>query len=255
MGNLKTIEKICVSGRTDRGLVRERNEDDWNCLLNEGFVVLADGMGGHRAGNIASREAVSRCCSSIERLMKVDQGCWNSLNDLCSVLRFVIKDASKHVWKMSRKESSCKGMGSTLCCLLFYREYVIRGHVGDSRIYRLREGVLERLTQDDTVVQKLVKEGELNEEDARKSSERHVLTQAIGVSPLITPTLAVDTFEPEDLYLLCSDGLTEHLSDEYMQSILQQEPDLDRATQRLIDAAKMQGGVDNVTAVVVQPES
>lgn len=241
-------------GLSDRGLVRIRNEDSWNFLPTHRFAVLADGMGGHRAGDVAARAVVRHCCSSIQRLITPPKSQWDSLEDLSLVLRFVIKDTHKYVHRLAGSRSSWRGMGSTLCCLLFHEDSVIIGHVGDSRVYRFREGQLKRLTRDDTLARDLIDEGSIDEREARRCAERHILTQAVGIDFLIDPTLTVERVEPQDQYLLCSDGLTEHLADSTVQHILGLAKSPEQAVAELVEATIADGGLDNVTVVLVSPE-
>lgn len=247
------VQSIEVYGRSDRGLVRPRNEDCWGQVLEQNFVVLADGMGGHRAGDIAAQAAVDHCCLMVNRVLGSEQRQdWDSLDAMISVLRFVIKDVNKKVHSMGKKRPDWKGMGTTLCCLLFQDNDLIYAHIGDSRIYRFRQNRLEQLTRDHTMVRDLIDGGDLDEESAKKSNKRHILTQALGVGRLIDPSLGITTCKPGDRYVLCSDGLNEHLSNDEVADCLRRY-DSNAAVHRLVDEAKRRGGNDNITVVIAEP--
>lgn len=249
------LQSIRVHACSDPGLVRPRNEDRWGQLLEQNFVVLADGMGGHRAGHIAAQAAVDRCCELVEEVFGPERcGEWDSQEAIISVLRYVIKEVNKTVYSMGLREPEWKGMGTTLCCLFFQGKDLYYAHIGDSRIYRYRQGQLQQLTRDHTRVRDMIDEGNLDEDEARQSTQRHILTQAVGVGRLIDPSLGISTCQEGDRYLLCTDGLTEHLSNQDIACCLHAF-DSDEAVERLVEEAKLRGGNDNVTVVIAEPRS
>ncbi len=247
--------RIHACGLSDIGLVRPRNEDVWGQLTALHFYVLADGMGGHVAGDIAAREAVDCALRTFTRVLGPEGQERDSVQEVMSVLRFVVKDANKHVFTMQKENAAITGMGTTLCCCCFYGDYVIYAHVGDSRIYRSRSGELVRLTQDHSLAQWLVDVDGWQEEDAVEAVGRHIVTKAIGIDPYVDPSLDVLKVTCGDRYLLCTDGLTDLVTDEEIEQLLAANPDNLKASQALINCAKERGGVDNITVVIITVEA
>lgn len=221
--------------QTDIGLVRNNNEDAFESLTEQRFFALADGMGGHKAGEVASHEAVTFMCASIEELfISVNKDASLYTNQLGSLLEEYIKNTNTWIHCLSKKRKAFQGMGTTLSTALFYDSQMIIGHVGDSRIYRLREGRLTQLTKDHSI-------------------GRHTLTQAIGTSLHIAPQIEVVPVKSGDVYLMCSDGLPDLLSDEEIKKRIN-PLDIRSSTDHLIDGAKAAGGYDNITVVLLKVE-
>jgi len=221
-------------GISDIGLLRANNEDVWIALPEFGFFALADGMGGHKAGEVAARE-------TIEQLSKAVQAPRFSLLE-------AIERANAWVFKESR-QALYKGMGTTLCCLHWTATTVTYAHVGDSRIYRFRNDQLELLTQDHSLHAKLLSSG-LNSKTPYPY--KNVITRAIGTAKHIHPEITSTPFEPGDLFLLCSDGLSDALPLEDMEKIIQRSETLELMASRLIEKAKIKGSRDNITALLVK---
>ena len=243
-----------VYGLTHQGLVRERNEDYWSHVPGHGFICLADGMGGHRAGDVAAEQAVKYSCDLVRNLLQNPNEQWDSPDAWISIMRYVFKETNKNVLRLAQSRSDWKGMGTTLCCLFFHGQQLYHGHIGDSRVYHWRKGSLQCLTRDHTLVRQRIEGGALDENSAKTSSERHILTQAIGVDALIDPSIDVMAFEEGDTFLICSDGLTEHLDDEELASVLANAECVEDAAHQLIETANSCGGTDNVTVVLAQAE-
>lgn len=240
---------VSVYGLSDIGLVRHNNEDVWAQLSNERFYVLADGMGGHQAGEIAAREAVDHLCSSFkQRMTLIDR---RNLREVRQVVFEVIQSVNQIVYRLGMTHEELKGMGTTLCCLLLHEEGVIYGHVGDSRIYRLRGTELIQLTRDDSLLRELIDLGQLNQNQVDTFIYKNIITKAIGTEPFIEPTVQVDTLLAGDVFLMCTDGLTDLLNQEEIRQIMLHSLDRDMAIP-LIRAAKHKGGYDNITVVVVK---
>lgn len=244
-----SIPHIESYGLSDIGPVRANNEDVWAELPEEHFYVLADGMGGHLAGEVAAKEAVLHVCDSMERFLRANP---HPTSDAAkSHLRKALSDANTWIRSLSTHHPDLSGMGTTLCCLLVLGKTVICAHIGDSRIYRFR-GKLERLTQDHSLREELLAQGELTEASAANFPYRNVLTRALGISAHIEPEIQEASFETGDVYFLSSDGLHDALSDKQMETILRQTSSLKEAAITLVDAAKEAGGTDNVTILMLR---
>jgi protein phosphatase len=226
-----------AAGLTDPGLTRAQNEDGF--LVEPPLYAVADGMGGHRAGEIASREALSALVANAPR--QVD----------ANALSRAMRAANRAVIDSAGKSRTRTGMGTTLTAAMVDGTQVLVAHVGDSRAYLLHEGRLTRITEDHSMVADLVRSGTITEEDARFHPQRSVITRALGSDP----DMVADMFEVRasngDRLLLTTDGLTGMIQDDYIAEILAQESDPADAAAKLVEAANRAGGYDNVTVVVV----
>lgn len=242
--------RIRAAGETDVGRVRARNEDALLQRPARGFVAVADGMGGHAAGDIASRIAVDVLDERTAHLP--DSG-------RPEYIRESVLAAHQAILKAADADTSLEGMGTTVTALFVDPDMeparCILVHVGDSRAYRLRAGALEQLTRDQTWVQDQIDAGALSPEQARGHPYSSVITSALGIrnAPVDVQLLAPDC-APGDLFLLCSDGLIARLEDDELRSILVAHHDLHRAARALVDAANEAGGPDNITVALVQLE-
>jgi len=225
------------AGLTDAGLTRPQNED--SLLIEPPLYAVADGMGGHRAGEIASRVALSELLATAPR--SVD----------AKALARGVRAANRAVIESAAKSRTRTGMGTTLTAAMVDGTYVAVAHVGDSRAYLLHDGRLTRVTEDHSMVADLVRQGSITEEDARFHPQRSVITRALGSDP----DMVADVFEVRasagDRLLLATDGLTGMLTDDYIAEILMQERDPESAAAKLIEAANRAGGYDNITVIVV----
>lgn len=246
--------RIEFLGDTNVGYKRERNEDRFGCFGDGQFLVVADGMGGHRGGDVAAETTVSALSFWYERL----EPTWlNSATNevVVEAVKEAIKGINRAIYDMGRQEPNLKGMGTTLCCLLFRGNEALVCHVGDSRIYLYRKGKLKQLTRDDSLVADLLEAGELDEEDVSSFPYRGVLTRAIGMSSAITPHLDLLKVEEGDLFLICSDGLTGMVPRQNLEQLLGDcvsELKLEEGVASLINAALEGGGDDNVTVVLAR---
>ncbi|MFZ0565201.1 MAG: Stp1/IreP family PP2C-type Ser/Thr phosphatase [Chlamydiales bacterium] len=235
-------------GMSDVGLVREQNEDIWAAFPEIGVFLLADGMGGHASGEIAAKEAVDFLSQLIREW---DPSKETTLELGLTFFREAVQKMNHHIFQESQADPSLKGMGTTLCALHFFKFYAILAHVGDSRIYLQRGSKLNRLTEDHSLVSELVEMEAMKAEDAQTFPYKHVLTRAIGTHPVVEPTLNSIIVEPHDLFMLCSDGLTNYVSDKEIAETLATNDSLKAKGQQLINAANNQGGGDNITLILV----
>lgn len=245
--------KILACGFTDVGLVRQNNEDVWTCLPQYGFYVLADGMGGHQAGEVASRETVNALCRIIKR-KKGFQKEGMTLEDVRNGLQQAIIHVNQMIFKMSRSEIELRGMGTTLCCLLFHEKGLVYGNVGDSRIYRLREKKFDQMTKDHSLLREMIDLGQLNETQASDFLYKNIITRAIGTESKVEPSLKTLEVKPNDIYLICSDGLSDLLTRPEMCAIIVGSSSIQDAARKLIASAKEKGGHDNITVVLAKVE-
>jgi len=248
--------RILSSGATDPGKKRANNEDAY--LVNDGLglFAVADGVGGGEAGEVASRIAVDTIAGAMPDLLgdkdrtppaEVRSGDVPEL----AAFRHAVTLANRNIREEAGKDPSRTGMGTTLTALLLARKRAFLVHIGDSRAYRLRGGTLAQLTNDHSVVAEQVRSGLLTPAQARTSPYRHMITQALGIDREAAPDLMEHSVQRDDTFLLCSDGLTEMVGDRDISRILAGSAPRD-AARKLIEAANEQGGVDNITVVVVQ---
>jgi serine/threonine protein phosphatase PrpC len=250
---LRIVPRVKFVARSEIGHARENNEDKFDfyepdeepLLAARGSVYLVcDGMGGHNAGQIASELAAKQFLHAYYHLGGTAQ----------EAARHAILQAHHYIAEMASKIPSRYGMGTTLTALILKQDEGILAHVGDSRCYRLREGVFEQLSRDHTLVAHLVEQGILTPEQARYHPQRNVIRQAVGVadpSEPLEPDIETFALQVGDLYLLCSDGLTDMVDDAEIEAILRDEPPT-RAAWRLVDRALANGGRDNITIVLVR---
>lgn len=239
-------------GRSDIGLVRTLNQDAFAVIDDVGIWAVADGMGGHVGGEVAAQTAITtvqaEARASINRLNHADTPSVDVLTDL-------ISRAHDAILERARSKSKLKGMGTTIVLLAIVSgpaPVAYLAHVGDSRAYRFRSGTLTPMTKDHSLIEKYLERGILTPETAKTHPERHVLTRALGIGSTVHPTITAFPILPDDLVLLCSDGLTKMLEDEDIQAVFAAgERAPIQLCNRLVTAALDRGGEDNVTVVVV----
>ncbi|MDJ0785843.1 MAG: Stp1/IreP family PP2C-type Ser/Thr phosphatase [Myxococcota bacterium] len=236
-----------ASGSTDVGLRRKDNEDTYALAPHLGLFLVADGMGGHLAGQVASHLAAQSALRAVETL----QG---STTSLAEQLRQAVASANRAIHRAACERPDCAGMGTTLVAVLSDGERAALAHVGDSRAYLVRGGRIRQLTDDHSIVGELLRRREISEDAAREHPHRHVLTRALGVRPKVQPDLAELTPNAGDVFVLCSDGLTGHVEDHEIAKALVGEPDLQEVSEGLVDLANGRGGEDNTTVVLVRCE-
>lgn len=231
--------RIRSAARTDIGRARERNEDSY--LARNPLFAVADGMGGHRGGNVASALAVE----TLSRFPLPERAA-------IAVLVEGVKRANEQVLERGTADSDLRGMGTTVTALLADRDRAYLAHVGDSRAYLFRDGELQQLTEDHTLVQRMVREGRITAEEAGRHPQRSVVTRALGVGEDVPVDELTLDLHPSDRILLCTDGLTSMVDREAILAILESEAELQAACDRLVDAANEAGGDDNITVVLLE---
>ncbi len=232
--------KISVGVRSDTGRVREGNEDSF--LARSPLFALADGMGGHVGGEVASQIAIG----------VIEEGPLPALDGDGGTLRQLVRRANQAILDRAGTDRALEGMGTT-CTLLVLDGYEAHlAHVGDSRAYLLRDGHLEQITQDHTLVQRMVQEGRLSPEEALHHPHGNIITRVLGVEPNVEVDIIVRDLQDDDRILLCSDGLTDMITPEDITRILIDKPEPQEAADHLVDAANEAGGQDNITAMVVR---
>jgi protein phosphatase len=236
---------------TDRGRVRPHNEDSILADPAHGFALLADGVGGYNAGEVASHMAVTVIAEGLRAALRQRQTAGAS--DIASLLRHEIEATNAAIHHAGLSHPAYAGMATTLVAAVFHEDRVTVGHVGDSRLYRLRAGVLEPLTRDHSVVQEQVERGMLSAQAARLSPQAHLITRAVGAEAMVEAELHELLVLPGDLYLLCSDGLFNAVEEDAIKGALEGHgTDINAAAQRLVRMANDNGGWDNVSVVLVR---
>jgi serine/threonine protein phosphatase PrpC len=225
------------AARSDVGRKRSGNEDSF--LFEPPLFVVADGMGGAQAGEVASRRLIQAFAPNAGEIVQGH-----------ATMREAIMRANEAIYAAARTNADLHGMGTTATCALFKRGRLMLAHVGDSRAYRLRGGVLTRLTPDHSLVDELVRRGAITEADAEHHPQRSVITRAVGIKPTVEVDEFVHPCAPGDVYLLCSDGLTKMVDEQDILTLLRSPAATDEAAQALIAAANDHGGEDNITVVV-----
>jgi len=235
-----------AAARSDVGRRRRTNEDRYGEDLALGLFLVADGMGGHTAGQVASGLAIETMLEAVR-----EESAGGSLTER---LRSAVARSNEHIFATAEAHAELSGMGTTLVALLVSGARAAVAHVGDSRVYRVRSSRIRQLTDDHSLVGELQRRGEISAAAAREHPHRHVLTRALGVRPEADPDLGELTLGPGDVFVLCSDGLTHHVRDEEIAKAVTGEADLDEACRRLIALANARGGEDNITVLLVRCE-
>lgn len=250
--------KLLLHGKTDVGSVRDHNEDAIGCDENIGLAVLADGMGGHRGGEMASAITVSTVLETVTEKIKnikageTDEDTGYSLESLA--VHEAVALANKNVHDSSEANAQYRGMGTTVVVTLFYDDRFTVAHVGDSRLYRLRDMELEQITRDHSLMQELIDRGFYTPEQARNSLNKNLVTRAIGIDENVQIDIQEDIAMTGDIYLLCSDGVTDMIEDHLIKSaMLENENDLEKAVTEIIRLANEHGGKDNISALLIKP--
>ena len=249
--------KIDFAEITDTGRVREHNEDAIGSVPEIGLMVLADGMGGYNAGEVASGIAVQIVTElatlGANREARDDIDPHSGLMRQSIVLRDAVYRANKIIFQTAQSQTHCEGMGTTIVACMYYDNKVSIAHVGDSRAYRLRGGALEQITADHSLLQELVDRGFYSEEEAQRSTNRNYVTRALGVEPTVEVEVHEHDVLPDDVYLLCSDGLPDMVEDEDIHlTISTFNASLEVVGQQLVDLANDHGGRDNISVMLAQ---
>ncbi len=251
--------RLEVVSQSDPGRLREGNEDAVGCDLHHGVVVLADGMGGYQAGEVAATMAVNIILHGIQEnsadsiAQDADE---SKAHQRAAVLLYdAVTEANRRIFFSAQDNDALCGMGTTVVAIFFHGKRLSIAHVGDSRLYRLREHTLEQLTKDHSVLQELIDHGLFSPEQARHSPNRHLVTRALGVAETVNIELHETAVQSGDIFLLCSDGLSDMLEDRQIEQILvHHQQHMQRAAVRLIQAANEAGGHDNISVILVRAD-
>ncbi len=247
--------KIAVGAKSDVGLKRAHNEDSLCVEPQLGVFVVCDGMGGHNAGEVASRLTSDVVQKHVreqrQRLKAVEAGYDPRFSSATNLLASAIRLANETVYRAAMNRSDYEGMGTTIVAALLDGPVVSIAHVGDSRAYLVREGALAKLTEDHSLVAEQVRRGLLSEEEAEHSPQQNIITRAIGTEATVEVTLKELTLNPGDYLLLCSDGLTKGVSPARILDAIQAAPDPQTASDQLVALANQAGSEDNTTVIVI----
>ena len=242
---------------TDPGRVRDHNEDCIESRPEIGLFVLADGMGGYNAGEVASGMATSLIADGLQEAWKpreVDRMGREEAKSLSEkLIRDQIARSNNAIFTTSQNNPECAGMGTTLVVTHFYDNFMAVAHIGDSRLYRLRDDVMEQVTRDHSLLQEQLDSGLITPEEAKLSQNKNLVTRALGIDPTVEPEIHTYETQEDDIYLLCSDGLSDMVEDEEIRLTLitlKTNPNL--TVQQLIQAANDNGGRDNISAMLIR---
>ena len=241
---------IKAYAKSDVGKVRELNEDSFyisDSLDEIQLYILADGMGGYKGGEVASKLAIQSAKNYIESNFKEIE------KDKDSIIQLVgssVEYANMIVYEKSKENDELNGMGTTLDVCLIYNNRVFIGHVGDSRVYRIRKEFMRKLTQDHSYVQKLVKDGTITKEEAVHHPQKNMLMKALGCNAFVEPDVMVKGFLKDDILIMNSDGLTNLVSQE--EIFREAKKDIEQAPKELVNLANEKGGYDNITVIVIK---
>lgn len=239
-----------VFAKSDIGKAREINQDYYYISQDTDvprLYILADGMGGYKGGEIASKLATDSVKKYInsnfnENLVEKEE--------ILKLIGSAVEYANMVVYEKSKEIPELEGMGTTLEACLIYNNKAYIGHVGDSRIYRIRNGVIRKLTKDHSYVQQLVEDKKITREEAKTHPKKNMLTKALGCTPYVEPDLRARNFEKGDIFIMCSDGLTNMTDDNMICELIIQ--DITTAADKLIELANASGGYDNITVIIIK---
>ena len=251
--------RVRFSGDTNVGLKRNHNEDSLHLPSEDGLALVADGMGGHASGEIASQMAVETVVEFFKSTQDDYQITWPFKLDRpyrydTNRLVTAIKLANVRIYEAAQREAQYRGMGTTLVGALFLDDQVLIGHVGDSRVYRMRDGRLDQITEDHSLLNDYIKMKKLSTEEIANFPHKNVIVRALGMKDTVQVDVHNEAPRVGDVYLLCTDGLSGMITDQDISQALAGEGDLEKATEHLIEAANRAGGADNITVVLARVE-
>jgi serine/threonine protein phosphatase PrpC len=245
--------QLLVEGRTDKGLVRPNNEDNFYLNESTGLLVVADGMGGHASGEVASKMAVDVIRDYFKNVQEGQAPIVGQYREDCSEITnqigSAIRLANMAIYEAAKSDPKLKGMGTTIAAVLHNGNRLSIAHVGDSRIYLVRAGDIEQLTDDHSFVSEQVKRELITKEEAQKSDMKNILTRAVGIAPDVEIDFDELTLADRDILILCSDGLSSMVSDDDILSAATSVNNPVEACEKLIDMANKNGGRDNITVI------
>lgn len=248
--------KIRYAAKTDVGMKRTHNEDYFSLIAEEQLFIVADGMGGHASGEVASQLA-AETISEFFKHTKDTEATWpfkldRSLSYLENRLVCSVRLANLRIFETACREIRCKGMGTTIVTSMVNQDKVYIGHVGDSRCYRIRKGAIEQLTRDHSLLEDYKEaKPDMTEEEERNFPHKNVITRALGMRETVQVDIRAHIIEDGDVFVMCSDGLSGMLSDEAILEIVTNASSLERAVAELVDNANRSGGTDNITVLLL----
>ena len=251
--------RVRFAGETNVGMKRSHNEDSLHLPVDERLAIVADGMGGHASGEVASQMAVETVVEHFKATAeeqtltwpyKVDRGNRAEVNRLVAG----IKLANLKIHEHAQRDPMCKGMGTTIVSALFLDDRIVIGHVGDSRVYRLRDGELEQLTEDHSLINDYIKMKRMTADEASAWPHKNVIVRALGMKESVQVDVLAENPRIGDTLVLCTDGLSGMVNDQRIRDVITHEHDLDRACEKLIGSANAAGGADNITVVLARLE-
>jgi PPM family protein phosphatase len=249
--------RVLVAGETNVGMKRAHNEDAYELVDDERLYLVADGMGGHASGEVASRMAIDTLREFFSATSQDPEATWPYKMDKArgyeeNRLITGIKLANLRIHEAAQREPKLRGMGTTICGILVIDDGVLIAHVGDSRVYRMRQGKLDLLTDDHSLLNDYIKMKRLTEEEIANFPHKNVIVRALGMKETVKVDTRLDPPQPGDVYVLCSDGLCGPVTDEEIGEITASSNDLKAITSKLIERANANGGPDNVTVVLAK---
>ena len=243
---------MVFSAKTDTGKVRPHNEDCVGSYVSQDgqtvFLIVADGMGGMNAGEVASKRQID---VFLQKVSEEDQKDWNE-EKLAALAREAIWEANGTIYRESLLDPSKYGMGTTAVVCILHGDRLITANVGDSRAYISTKSELIRVTRDHSYVEELVRQGVITPEQAKVHPDRNIITRAVGSLPGVEVDVFFNDFGPDSVLLMCSDGLSNMVEEDYLQRVIRRNKDMDKLTDRLISAAKKNGGIDNITVIAAR---
>ena len=249
--------RIEVAGETNVGMKRNHNEDNFSIIEDSGLYVVADGMGGHASGEVASKMAVDSIKEFFAATAQDPERTWPYKMDRSkgyeeNRLITGIKLANLRIYETAQREAGKRGMGTTIVVMFAVEEGVYIAHVGDSRGYRVRDGKIEQVTEDHSLLNDYIKMKRLTAEEIANFPHKNVIVRALGMKDTVKVDTCFEAPRAGDIYVLCSDGLTGPVEDPEMLSIITGQPDLKSAASKLIERANENGGPDNITAILAR---
>jgi serine/threonine protein phosphatase PrpC len=254
---MNLAQSLQSASLTDPGRVRDHNEDCIESRPEIGLYVLADGMGGYNAGEVASGMATSLISDGLQETWSAGEAARMGRDEAKAaserLIREQINRANSAIFTTSQNNPECAGMGTTLVVCLYHDNFMTVAHIGDSRLYRLRGDSMEQVTRDHSLLQEQLDSGLITPEEAKLSQNKNLVTRALGIDPTVEPEIHVYETQKDDIYLLCSDGLSDMVEDEEIRLTLitlRQNPSL--TVQQLVQAANDNGGRDNISAMLIR---
>ncbi len=246
--------RVVVAANTDVGRKRTHNEDSYAVSEEKHLYIVADGMGGHASGEVASKMAIDIIDNFFEMTESDPEATWPYKMDRSrgyeeNRLVTGVKLANLRIYESAQRDAQLRGMGTTLVAVRVVDDGVLIAHVGDSRVYRLREGRLSQLTEDHSLLNDYIKMKRLSQEEIENFPHKHVIVRALGMKESVRVDTILDPAVPGDIYVLCSDGLSGAVEDSEIQQIVRDAPDLSHSCSTLIQRANEYGGPDNITVV------